>query len=537
MAEETGGEQRIFLRKASGLIRTASGMDTFIYNLGLVSVGLGVASMMYYGPAYYPGGDLIWATILAAVLMACIAFGFITWTITLPRSGGIYVFGSRILPPGIALTMSLVEITAWLFYCSIAAYWIIYLGISPAFTLIGYLSGSDAWVNAGAWVVEPWPMFIIGSAILILSGIILSSGMRFYLATQRYVFSAAVIGSILLIVFLMGGTNEEFIAKFNTLMAPILETEKPYEAIIASGKENGWSWDGTTDWTQTWLVSNWPFLPLIGSAFSIAIGGEVKSVEKSHTYGMLGAILGATIIWLITITLCIDVFGWEFLGTAAFNYTEGVGLQTDPTITLLTGVLTGSAVVCVLVSLGFIFWMWMWIPGMHTFGVRALVAWSFDRVAPEAWASISPTRHVPMVAIIFTMLINILFMALFVFTDFFSAIVILIEAAVLAWSVVLGAGIFFPYMRPQIYEKSPIAMKKILGLPMMTVACTLGFIAAQFYFWTLFLDEIAAGHDPQQVAIVGGVFVIGLVFYFVMKQIRKSQGVDVTLAFKEIPVE
>ena len=42
MSEDTGGEQRIFLRKASGLIRTASGMDTFIYNLGLVSVGLGV---------------------------------------------------------------------------------------------------------------------------------------------------------------------------------------------------------------------------------------------------------------------------------------------------------------------------------------------------------------------------------------------------------------------------------------------------------------------------------------------------------------
>ena len=45
------------------------------------------------------------------------------------------------------------------------------------------------------------------------------------------------------------------------------------------------------------------------------------------------------------------------------------------------------------------------------------------------------------------------------------------------------------------------------------------------------------GADPQQMAIVGGVFVIGLVFYFVMKQIRRSQGVDVTLAFKEIPIE
>lgn len=537
MSDATGGENRIFLRKASGLIRTASGLDTFIYNLGLVSVGLGVASIMLYGPAFYPGGDLIWACLLAAVMMSCIAFGFITWSSVLPRSGGIYVFASRIMPPGIALTLSLVEITAWLFYCAIAAYWIVLLGISPAFTFIGYINGSEAWVNAGAWILEPWPLFIIGSIILALSGTILSSGMRFYLTTQRFVLSAAILGSLLLIIVLSGATNEEFIANFNALMAPILETEEPYQAIIASGIEAGWGWDGNIDWTQTWLVSNWPFLPLIGAAFSIAIGGEVKSVEKSQTYGMLGAILVATIIWLITITLCLEVFGYEFLGTAAYNLLMGTGIQTDPTITLLAGVLTGSALICVLVSLGFIFWMWMWIPGMHTFGVRAIVAWSFDRIAPEALGTISPTRHTPIVAIAFSTVVTIVFMALFVFTNFFSTIVILIEAAVLAWSIVLAAGIFFPYMRPQIYEKSAIATKTIFGLPMMTVACALGCAAAQFYFWTLFLDPNAAGHETQQLIIVGGVFVAGLVFYFVMKQIRKAQGVDVTLAFKEIPIE
>lgn len=525
------------MRKASGLIRTASGTDTFIYNLGLVSVGLGVVSIMFYGPAYYPGGDLLLACLLAGAAMACIAFGFITWTVTLPRSGGIYVFGSRILPPGLALTLSLVEITAWLFYCAIAAYWIILLGASPAFTFIGYITGDNSWVDLGAWIVEPWPMFVIGSGILILSGFILTIGMKFYLTIQRVVFILAVLGSILLIIVLITGSNSEFVARFNALMAPILETEEPYQAVIASGRENGWAWDGTTDWTQTWLVSNWPFLPLIGAAFSIAIGGEVKSVERSQTYGMLGAIVGALIIWLITIHLSNSVFGYEFLGTAAYNLLEGVGVQADPTITLLAGVLTGSPLISVLVSLGFIFWMWMWIPGMHTFGVRAIVAWSFDRVGPEPWSKISPTRHTPVVAIMFATAITVLFMALFVFTEFFSAIVILIEAAVLAWSIVLGAGIFFPYVRPQIYEKSPIATKKIFGLPMMTVACTLGFFAAQFYFWTLFFDEIAAGHDPKQVAIVGGIFVIGFVFYFVMKQIRKSQGVDVSLAFKEIPIE
>lgn len=534
---DTGGEQRIFLRKASGLIKTAGGFDTFVYNLGLVSVGLGVASIVFYGPAYYPGGNLIVACLIAGVAMAFIAFGFITWTLVLPRSGGIYVFGSRILPPSLALTMSLVEITAWLFYCAIAAYWIILLGISPALTLTGYLTGSDAFVAAGAWVVEPWPTFLIGSAILILSGAILSAGMRFYLTTQKVVFTIAMLGSLLLIVVLMTGSNAEFITKFNALMGPILDVDQPYAAIIASGRENGWAWDGTTDWKQTWLVSNWPFLPLVGAAFSIAIGGEIKSVGKSQTVGMLGAVVMATALWMITIYLCLQVFGYEFLGTAAFNLLEGVGIQTDPTITLLAGVLTDSALICILVSLGFVCWMWMWIPGMHTFGVRAIVAWSFDRVAPAPLGTISPTRHTPTTAIFVSIVVTVIFMYLFVFTAFFSAIVILIEAAVLAWSVVLGAGIFFPYKRPDIYEKSAIAGKTLFGLPLMTVACTLGFAASQFFFWTLFIDEAAAGHDPQQLAIVGGVFVIGLVFYFVMKQIRRSQGVDVTLAFKEIPIE
>jgi amino acid transporter len=181
--------------------------------------------------------------------------------------------------------------------------------------------------------------------------------------------------------------------------------------------------------------------------------------------------------------------------------------------------------------------MWMWIPAMHTFGVRAVVAWAFDQVAPAPLATISEKYHTPIVAITATTIVNLIFMALFVFTPWFSKIVILIEAAVLAWSVVLAAGMFFPYLRPELYEKSPISGKTIFGLPIMTVACFFGFIAAQFYFWTLYFDPNAAGHDPTQVMIVAGVFVLGFAFYYVMKLIKRSQGIDVTLAFKEIPIE
>ncbi len=531
-------EQRIFLRKASGLIRTASLTDVLIYDVGLVSVGLGVGTLMYFGPAFYPGGNIILGCIIAGVLMAAICWGMITWSVTLPRSGGIYVFGSRSLPPFLALTLSLVEIVAWLFYCAIAAYWIVLLGISPMVALLGYLYDSQGLIDAANWMIQPWPKFIIGSLILLVSSFLLISGMRAYLLSQKVVFTAAMIGSVLLIVVLAIYSQEEFIASFNAMMEPLIGVTDPYNAIIASAKENGWTTEGA-DFSTTILVSNWAFLPLIGSAFSIAIGGEIKSVQRSQTVGMLGAILVSLVIWIITVWLANRVFGYEFIGSAVYNILGGTGVTTptDATITLLTGILTQSWFITLLVSIGFITWIWMWIPGMHTFAVRAVVAWAFDRVAPSPLGNISQTRHTPTTAIWVTWIVTVLFMALFSFTDFFATIVILIEAAVLAWSIVLAAGIFFPYIRPDIYGKSPIAGRRMFGLPVMTVACLVGTIASQFYFWVLFSDPVAAGHQLNQVIIVAGVFVIGVIFYFVMKAIRQSQGVDVELAFKEIPIE
>ncbi|HKQ95124.1 MAG TPA: amino acid permease [Aestuariivirgaceae bacterium] len=540
MSTTSGSEQRVFLRKASGLIRTAGLLDVLIYDIGIVSVGLGIGTMMYYGPAFYPGGSLIGGSIIAGIMMALICLGMICWSVTLPRSGGIYVFGSRSLPPFLAFTLSLVEITAWLFYCAIAAYWIVLLGVAPMFGLLGLLNNNQTLTDFSAWVVQPWPKFIIGSAILLVSALILSGGMRRFLQSQKVVFSVAMFGSLLLILVLALHSRDDFMATFNAMMQPLMNTPDAYNEIIKSAAANGWSTANAT-WQTTVLVSNWAFLPLIGAAFSISIAGEIKSVEKSQVYGMLGAIVINVAIWIVTISLANSVFGYDFIGSAVYNELavggQGVAMPASATITLLTGILTQSWLITLLVSLGFIGWIWMWIPGMHTFAVRAVVAWAFDRVAPSQLATISQTRHTPSVAIWVCWVVTVIFMALFSFSSFFATIIILIEAAVLAWSIVLAAGIFFPYIRPHIYNKSPIAKHRILGLPIMTVACALGFLASQFYFWVLFSDPVAAGHQTNQVIIVAGVFVIGILFFFFMKAYRKSQGVDVSLAFKEIPIE
>lgn len=525
--------ERVFLRRASGLIKTATGLDVFIFNVGLVSIGIGLGTIILYGPSVYPGGNLILGTIIASACMALIAAGMITWTVTIPRSGGIYAFGSRILPPALAFASSFTESICWLFLTGVAAYWIVTIGIVPMFTMGAVITDNNTLQSIADAIATDWATFLIGTLVLLIAGGILTSGMRRFFLSQKIVFTAAMIGSVLLIAILLFGSRSDFIRNFNGYFGP----DVTYQKVISAAKDGGWQDPGFT-WRNTLMGSNWVFLALIGSAFSIAIGGEIKSVTRSQAWGMLGAIALCAAVWLISIPLAYKTFGYDFLGAIGFNDLEGLpGTPTTPWITLLAGILTESWLMTVLVSLGFIAWIWMWVPGMQAYGERAMIAWAFDRIAPAPLGKVSDRTRSPVVAIGAATVLTIIFLALFVFTTYFITLIIFIELALLAWSFVLAAGIVFPYRRPEMYEKSPIANKRLFGLPVMTVACAAGFVAAAFYFFVLFFDTFAAGHDPVRLTIMAVTFVGGLVLFWIARAVRASKGVNIDLAFKEIPIE
>lgn len=539
------GEKRVFLRKASGLIRTASVTDTYIFNFGLISLGVGVGTVLLYGPAFYPGANLWASALFAGGIAMVLAWGMIAWSITIPRSGGSYVFVSRIFPPWLAVAVSVTEVMVVLFFCTVAAYWIVLLGVSPMLNMLGIVTGDAGLRDAALAIIQPWPMFLIGSGILILAALLVASGMKRYFFSQKVIFTIAVLSSLLLIGVLVAGSRDQFIANYNAYFNAELGVDDAYNAIIASARENGWTTEGATAMT-TIKLANFSLLALFGALLSIFIGGELKSVEKAQTFGMWGAISTSMILWVITLVLAVDVFGYDFIGAASYNFLglyvfgfleTAVAPTADPTVTLLAGVVSQSVVITWLVSIGFICWIWMWIPAELTCAVRGMVAWSLDRVAPAPLGNVSPTRHTPTVAIVVGTLINIVFMATLAFTSYASTIVITVEALVLAWAIMLFGGIFFPYRRKDLFEKTPLAHRKLFGLPYMSVACGVSCAAMIFCLVNLFFDPVAAGHDPVQLAIVGAVILAGLVFYFIMKAVRRAQGIDITQAFKEIPVE
>lgn len=530
-------EKRIFLRKASGLIRTASFLDVFIFNTGLISIGIGVGTMLLYGPAFYPGASLFWALVGGAAALTVCCLGFAYWAVSIPRSGGDYVFNSRIWPPFLAVTSSFTNIITQVFFGTVAAYWVILLGLSPMFSIIGDLSGNPAWTNASNAILEPVPVFLIGAAIVSLSHFILYLGMKTYLLTQKVVFTAAVVGLLVLIVVQFTGDTETFKANLNAVYGATLGVPDVYQGIIDSAKENGWGYEGPAGFVTVMKLTNWVMLPYIGAWLSIFIGGEIKQAATNQLWGMMAACVVAFILWLLTQESALAVFGYDFIGAASYNFLMGTGISVNPNIPALAGIMTDSMLITWIASIAMIAWIWMWIPGVQTLAIRAMVAWSLDRVAPAAFGHISPTRHTPSVAILISYLFSLVFMACMAFTDYAKTIIIIGVPLTISWAIALLGGVFYPLYRKHLFTRSPIANQTLFGLPTMTIICFLGFVFMTWAVINLLIDPVAAGHDPVQLSIVAAVIIGGLLFYFAMKAIRRTQGVDVTQAFKEIPVE
>jgi basic amino acid/polyamine antiporter, APA family len=535
----TEGTERVFLRKASGLIKSASNTDVLIYDLGLVSIGLGLGFLLFFGPAVYFGGNLYVATLIAGAAMLLVGLGMLTWTITIPRSGGIYNFGTRSMWPPLAFTLSFVEVTAWLFYGSFGAVYLAQLGIAPSVTAIGILTDNSGVESFGTDLAGRWGTFLIGSGALIVGAIILASGMRRFFFTQKVMFTIAVLGTLVFLGTLLLTSRAEFVSNFNNVMGDRLGVGKDaYHGVVNAAAKAGWSNPGF-DWKQTIFLANWAFLPLIGAAFSISIGGEIKQVGRGQTLGILGAIFGSVVVWLISFALVFRTMGSDFLGAVTYSSLNGVEKAATPVApypTLLTGLGANSVTLTVLIALGFIGWIWLWIPTQILYPTRAIVAWSLDRVAPDKLGTVSERTHTPLPAIALCLAGGITFVGLLAFTSFFQ-LVIFIEVAVLAWAIVLLAGVFFPYRRPDIYGKSALANVRIAGLPVMSVACGLGAAAAFFFFFDLFFDDFAAGHARHSMSVLIGWFVGAFCIYWIMWVIRRRQGVNVDLAFKEIPIE
>jgi amino acid transporter len=94
---------KLFVRQSSGLVRNVSVTNALFFNVAaFVGVGLTLYPIFYSLPAVHawklgPFSAYGWAAIIAGLFCVLLAIIFSSLTSVMPRSGGDYVFSSRIM--------------------------------------------------------------------------------------------------------------------------------------------------------------------------------------------------------------------------------------------------------------------------------------------------------------------------------------------------------------------------------------------------------------------------------------------------------
>jgi amino acid transporter len=533
-------DKDVFLRDASGVVRNVKLSDTFIYNVGLINIGIGIAFILLLGPAFYAGANLLLSVVITAVFCAIQALTYYFFSVSMPRSGGVYTFLSRAIHPAVGFVMSFNMVFWLLFFSAVSATYLGNLGLGPFFAVLGDVTGSATLTSwgaaltpaAGTFLSSTVGTFAIGTAAIVLSVVILTTGMRTYFRVQWVAMIIAFLGIAALVVVLFTTSQETFVANFNAFTGG----DVTYQGVIATAQENGWATaELSLGATLSFMV--WPFYPLAFSIMSSSFAGEIKNVEKSQLYGMPGAVVTSGVIFLIVTVGAYNTIGYDFLGAIGYNFFVAPSGSTEvmPWIGLLASIANGNLAVIALIGLGFVMWTWFWIPGCMLYGTRSMLAWSIDRVAPDKLGEVNPKYHTPVASTILAGALAEILLFAYTFVDVTQALVG-IGAMTITFAITgIGAAVF-PYRRTEMFENSPVNYR-VAGIPVMSILglLTFGYMTLMVYFF--FTDPLIGAGSPTAAAVAVGVLVVGLLIYYGMRAYRKRQGIDIDRAFEEIPVE
>jgi len=94
-----------------------------------------------------------------------------------------------------------------------------------------------------------------------------------------------------------------------------------------------------------------------------------------------------------------------------------------------------------------------------------------------------------------------------------------------------------PWLKPDIYNSSPIARYRILGLPMITVVSVAfgAFLVFCIYQW--FFNDLYGVNNGQSLIYMLILYAIAFAMYAGFRLLRRAQGMDLAMVYDEIPEE
>lgn len=535
---------RTFQRDATGLVREASTLDAFVYNVNFINIGIGAAFIALFYALDYPGASLPLGIVLVTLATIPTALVYAMFAAAMPRSGGDYVYVSRVLGPAWGMIGSW-NWTLWnvLYAGTPAAYFGEY-GLSQFFRVLGVYLHAGGLVRLGNWFSTPLGAFLAGSFLIIVFVGLFIRGLKTYMRVQNVLFALALMSVLVSIVVLASSDHAAFVAGFNRYAAALTGRQDVYQAIVrAAGplvRPQPFSL------RQTLVGMTWVYLVMGFNIASAYIGGEVKSARRSQLIAMPLGGLFAGAFMLVLVVLLLDVVGGGTLRAIAAANPATLGMASSPVYPELVGALSSNALVAGLIAFGFIFWTYTWLPGNMMIPSRNLLAYSIDHMMPAKLGEVHPRLHAPVFNMALIGALSIASTALFLFGHL--PILSGIFGFVLSFFITSVAAVLFPLRMPEVFEASPVNWR-VGRVPVISILGALSIVLTGFieYFYLsapdsgvgiLVTPDKGAGVVTWDMFYVNvAVLISGVVIYLVAKWVQRGRGIDVDLAFREIPPE
>jgi amino acid transporter len=538
----------LFVRKATGMVRSWSVFDAFVYalfSINLITLGLYSFSQMYY----FEGG-MVNALIISAIFIFFEVVVYAALIAVMPRSGGDYVWQSRILGGAVGFILA---VTGWWF---ILWLWVPLYGDMFRHIVLVPLLGIFGAKDIALWFAGTQNGAFTASILtLIIVSIFIMLGMKTYARIQKFSFYGGMLGLLIVIVLFLTGSPEAFKAGLEANATSMFGAAPGvYDATVQLGTDAG----AITPLMGGSLAVVFLVIPYmvffnLWPNWGATLYGEVRGATdfKRNMAGMGWALGVTTLLGIVLLFSISRTMGWEFYvqaGAAWWNYAWGYtdvapALPIWPYPALLASFLTTNKLVQFLVVGLMSLWWFGWCATVFLSSTRVIFAAAFDRLLPESVAKLDERTGTPVNALLLMIVPSVIVAYMFNYNIANFASLTLCSTLVIAVTF-LGttiSAIILPYTKPDLYKSSPISKYNVLGIPLITVAGVIfgGFLVYLLYQWIIdpnVLYGIGISNTNSVIYMLVN-YVLAAVIYFGFKSYRKSKGIDLDKVTADIPAE
>jgi APA family basic amino acid/polyamine antiporter len=533
-------EATLFVRRASGLVRSWSVLDAFIYatfSINLITLGLFIFSYCWFF-----GGNLMTAVVIGGIFTLFEVMLYASLISAMPRAGGDYVWQSRILGRGIGF---LLTVTGWWF---ILWLWVPLYGQMLAYEVLTPLAATLGFQQAALWFTTyPWGPLTSMLLVCLIVFFYIGIGMKWYARIQKFSFYVGMAGLLVVFGLLLFGSREAFVAGLNSNLPALYGVPEGdyYTATLEAGTAAGVTFGA---FGSIAFGASFALIPMIvffnlWPNWGSTLYGEVRGASdyKRNFWGMAAAIIVTAGLAIVFFLLINKTMGWDFYMNANGAFWSSIFYGTEVAIPVwpypiqFATFLSGSRAVQFLVILAVSFWWFGWSGTVFLSSTRVIFAAALDRMLPEWVSKIETRTKTPVNALLLMVIPSVIISILYAF-NIVSMQSIVLDATLVIAITFFGtavAGIVFPWRQKKIFEGSPIGKYKVkawLGWLVTAlyvvgaaylVYLTYNYAMAVFAQWA---DQTMLTQLMIVVVTVLGVANVGLLAWVAYFLIRKMMG-------------